>query len=151
MPRPRVFENLGFSEMVDDMRWYVESHDWATYVELVRRYGEMAKGNLSHGMPSRNIVFWVDMSEMFSEALESLFAGSQRTIHPHPSSYLVYFIDGGSLKMPLAKRPPKNGYREPHWAPVSFRPGARCERDKDCPWFDLEFVNGAKGSTVTST
>jgi len=128
-----VGSNLTLDEMADDILWYVETRDWVTYAELTRRYGEQAKGDYQHHMPSMNIIFWPGMSEKFVEALEALSQSKPKRIHPHPSSLLVYLIDGGMLELPLARRPPKNGYKKPHWAPMSFRPGPRCDHS-DCPW-----------------
>jgi hypothetical protein len=35
-----------------------------------------------------------------------------------PTPVLTYLIDGVTLNMPLAARPPAGGYKKPHWAPA---------------------------------
>lgn len=135
-----VGSRLSLDEMVEDMLWYV-GRDWVTYKELMGRYGEQSKGDYDHGVPALNIIFWGGMSEVFVEAVEALSLmrpheeGLVRRIHPHPSSSLVYFMDGGVLDLPLVNRPPKGGYKELHWAPLSFRPGPSCT-NPDCPWVE---------------
>jgi hypothetical protein len=42
-----------------------------------------------------------------------------------PCSYLAYWIDGGMLNIPVAKEPPKGGYKSPRWLPVVLRPRER--------------------------
>ena len=34
-----------------------------------------------------------------------------------PLDRSCYFIDGGGLKLPIAKQPPRKGYKKPHWVP----------------------------------
>jgi hypothetical protein len=61
---------------------------------------------------------WAGISDEFYTITGALYT------HPHirlePASLLTYLCDGSMLQLPIAKRPPKNGYKEPHWAPVTF-------------------------------
>ena len=41
-------------------------------------------------------------------------------IQLRPTSLLTYLADGGRLRLPVAQRPPKRGYKAPNWAPVVF-------------------------------
>jgi hypothetical protein len=49
-----------------------------------------------------------------SEASELI---EERRIAAKIASPLIYFMDGGALKLPIAKRANKS-YKTPHWAPV---------------------------------
>jgi hypothetical protein len=88
----------------------------ATMVELQSAVGDESKGEYSFEF-APNVVMWAGMSEMFLAALQSL----RPVIEPHPSSVLCYLYDGGTLRLPLAKRPTRKGYKTPHWTPVTFR------------------------------
>lgn len=68
-----------------------------------------------------NVCLWAGMSPEFVAVVREL--QTAKAIHPEPSSVLTYLIDGGALDMPLANRPPPSGYKQPHWAPITFRPG----------------------------
>lgn len=71
-----------------------------------------------------NLILWADMSQEFVDLVHAIQA--TRKVDLNPTSLLVYAVDGGFLNLPLAKRPPKNGYKTPHWAPVvmHMKPGA---------------------------
>ena len=60
------------------------------------------------------------------EVLRPRLPGGELTeadlIWRQPCTVLSYLVDGAMLQMPLAKRPPKQGYATPHWAPACFRP-----------------------------
>jgi hypothetical protein len=71
------------------------------------------------GMEIRpNIFVWVGMSPEFFAAIKQLV--EERLVKFGPTQPLVYMIDGQTLNMPLAKRPPARGYAKPHWLPVTF-------------------------------
>lgn len=63
-----------------------------------------------------NLFMWGGVSEPFLTALNELLRA--RLVHYRPTELLVYLADGKLLQMPQAVRPPKNGYREPHWVPT---------------------------------
>lgn len=69
-----------------------------------------------------NVVIWVGMAPEATKAIRDLIEA--KLVHMHPSQFMVYLLDGGTLKMPLAT--PKGvarGYKKPHWLPVTLRPG----------------------------
>lgn len=118
-------------QLMEDILWYVQHYDWVSLVELAHRYGDLGKGDHSLTIePSLNIILWTGMSEKLVTAIIQLV--HNREIHIHPGSFLAYMIDGGGLRLPLAKRAPKGGYKEPHWLPVSIRNGPFCGL-KHCP------------------
>jgi hypothetical protein len=98
---------------------YVRRFDYVSFVELqnaLSSYFE-TRGDVRILLGDTNIVLWDGVTEEFAEALETLRATKKLGITP--ASWLTYMMDGGCLKLPFAKRPPKNGYKDPHWAPVS--------------------------------
>jgi hypothetical protein len=109
---------------------YVTRYDWATFAELTG-LGDDCTGNMEISFSTRkNVVLWGGVSQPFADALTDLLDAG--TIHMHGSHVMVYLVDGAVPVMPIAKRPPKAGYKEPHWLPVSLRPGAQCA-NRDCP------------------
>jgi hypothetical protein len=68
-----------------------------------------------------NLFVWAGVNAMFTAALNELLGA--KLVHYRPTSVLVYLADGKLLQMPQAVRPPKNGYREPHWVPAVINLG----------------------------
>lgn len=128
---PKILE-LTAQQMKEDILWYVQNYDWVSLVELTNRYGDHGKGDHSLTIePKLNIVLWVNMSEKLVASIIELIHNKE--IHVHPASFLAYMIDGGSLRLPLAKKPPSSsGYKKPHWLPVTLRSGPFCGL-KNCP------------------
>lgn len=110
------------TKVADAVVAYVESHDWVSFVEAERVAAEHGvSGESGHGLESstvNNVVFWVG-GEAFIELMRHVL--SEKRVHLHPSTMLVYLVDGKVLTLPLAKRPPTNGYSKPHWAPMTLR------------------------------
>jgi hypothetical protein len=134
-PRPlkwgRPEPCLTLEEMKEDILRYIEHYDWVTIAEMIRRYEDQAEGeNQWEAESDKNIVFYTGLSEKLINALRELLR--EKKAHLHPASWLAYMLDGGALTLPLAQKPPRGGYRKPHWMPVCFRPGPNCML-KDCP------------------
>lgn len=68
-----------------------------------------------------NLLIWAGMSEELVGLLQKM--GRAKLFHYEPTVLLVYLVDGKHLDLPIAKRPPKKGYKEPHWVPVVLKPG----------------------------
>ncbi len=68
-----------------------------------------------------NLFIWAGVNAMFTAALNELLGA--HLVHYRPTTPLVYIADGKLLTMPIAARPPKNGYREPHWVPAVINLG----------------------------
>jgi hypothetical protein len=64
-----------------------------------------------------NTILWADMSEQFLDVMTA----ARPRLDIAPAAWLVYAIDGGLLRLPIAKRVPKAGYKTEHWLPVCFR------------------------------
>lgn len=112
----------------DQIEQYVRDSPTMTFVELQNRVGARSRGEHTllasvrgGGAPDPNLVLWCDTSLEFNAAIISLMAA--RRIHLTPTSWLVYAYDGEFAPLPIATRPPRKGYRTPHWAPVVLNPG----------------------------
>ena len=126
-PKP----DLTLEEMKEDLLWYIEHYDWVSIAELTHRYDDQAKGDYQWVTESDdNIIFYAGLSEKLVSALRELLR--EKKAHLHPASVLAYMMDGGILKLPLARKPPRGGYKKLHWLPVCFRAGPKCML-KDCP------------------
>ena len=121
--------SLTSQEMAEDILMYITSHDWVTYAELQRRYGDQAQGALAHTLENENLILWTGMSSLFADAMNLL--QKNKAIHPHISGYLTYLVDGIIPNLPIAKR--NISYKRPHWVPVVFRLGSSCTHE-DCPF-----------------
>ncbi len=100
---------------------FIAAYDYVTIVELrdfLRPFMEV-EGNASLKL-DRNVVVWANMSPRFANFVGSLL--NDPAISVRPASWLSYVMDGGALRLPIAKRPPKQGYKEPRWLPVCLRP-----------------------------
>lgn len=98
----------------------VRARDWVTFIEV----NQLLEGHMEvRGRfclePQLNLVVWGGMSEEYCDLISDILRTKRLALAP--TSWLCYLIDGGGLKYPLAKRPPKNGYKNPHWAPVCLR------------------------------
>ena len=109
---------------------YVKKYDSVSYAELQRDIGATSEGDHAHLFEDMNVILWTGMSKSFAEAIKAL--ENEGVIHSHPSVYFVYLVDGRIPRLDIAIRPPKDGYKKPHWLPVVFRPGACCSHE-ECP------------------
>ncbi len=98
--------------------------DYVSFAELPRRLAEAGfaesrlKGDSTLELPG-NIILWCGLSAELVDAIRALL--DSKRLHLHPASTLVYIIDGVALRLPVAKRLPKEGYRKSHWLPVCLR------------------------------
>lgn len=94
-------------------------------------YGEI-------GISSLNLVFWEGLTVECADAIAKLL--SDKRILLTDVSSIIYIVDGIIPNMPLAKSPPKGGYKKPHWVPTILwttdQVRARLARGK----FDEEYV-----------
>jgi len=103
-------------QIEDEVVKYVTGREYVTFVELERLLKEHIDTTGEFCMElAENVILWVNMSEAWVELMQRLL--KEHRLFLHPSEPLVYFMDGGSLSMPLWKgRKTKN----PRWAPVCF-------------------------------
>ncbi len=102
---------------------YIAGRDLVSFAELqehVESAGFDASGDVSLVLPGDpNLVVWVGLSEGVFTAVESLLKA--KTVFLYPCSWLTYLTDGKLLTLPTAKRPPRGGYKNPHWVPAVLR------------------------------
>jgi hypothetical protein len=94
----------------------------ATFAELTQGLGQDVSGELTMEITTEDrgaLVVWAGVSEPFARAVGQLTdPGGPLKYEPVP--LLVYAYDGAVLRMPVAKRVPLGGYKEPHWLPVAL-------------------------------
>ena len=113
-PRPISNDPEVLAEEIED---YVRRMRNVTLVELERWLGSQYSGT-SRLVDSRdpNLVYWEDLTKPVLDALNLLIR--ERRIEVKSTDPLIYLFDGGALRLPIAKRPPRAGYKNPHWLPV---------------------------------
>ena len=99
---------------------YVKKYDGISFAELERYIGTPMDGELAIDI-GKNIFIWSGVSRCFFDSINELRL--EEKIQFEPVAPLAYMIDGGYLDLPIVKKIPKNGYKEPHWAAVCIRPG----------------------------
>lgn len=106
-------------EMVDVVRSLGGS---VTHGILINRLGKDRMCGDSCIEVGRNVVVFVNTSDEFYEAVKELREERPPRIALRPIEYICLFLDGCPvpIDMPEARRPPKEGYREPHFAAVCF-------------------------------
>ena len=99
---------------------FVQRRDWTTMVELQQHMSDYmeARGDMVWEI-APGVVLWAGMSEEFANLVMGLI--EKKRIFLHPTIPLTYFVDGCTLRLPVAKRPPKDGYKKDHWLPVCLR------------------------------
>lgn len=102
---------------------YVRAFDYVTFAELKSHLGthfELAGDVAMVNTTDPNIVIWGGMSVGFYDAVTGLLREGRMRMES--ASVLTYLIDGAASRLPVVKRPPKRGYKDPHWLPVCLRP-----------------------------
>jgi hypothetical protein len=73
--------------------------------------------------PDPNIILWPSVSEEALQAISELL--EEGRIKASSTNVMVYMCDGLMPSLPIAKRVPKDGYKDPHWWPVVFNPAKK--------------------------
>lgn len=109
-------------QLTDDCLTYIRTGSHITFTEIenwLRQQGINPDGDQEIYF-DLNVILWCGMSEDFVDLIRSI----QPHTVPTPTNILTYVADGGKIPgYPLAKRPPRDGYREPHWLPVTLNAG----------------------------
>ena len=101
---------------------YIEDRDYVSFPQLERhgaQAGYAMEGTAALELGGKNVVVWMGMSQAFCDAIRELL--DEKTIFLCPTTSLTYLADGKILILPIAKRPPANGYTKPHWCPAVMR------------------------------
>jgi hypothetical protein len=76
------------------------------------------KGTTSiQGAP--NVILWMGVSEDLADLILELV--NEGVLFLWPAHPVTYLIDGKGLTLPIAQRPPKEGYKKPRWLPTCLR------------------------------
>lgn len=106
--------------LIKDCLFYIRTTDYVSFAELERWLtdrGVDVAGDYAIE-PLHNVIIWGGVSKQFCD----IFFRLRPHLHLEPcSSLLVYMIDGKLMRFPVARRPPRNGYKDPHWLPVTLR------------------------------
>jgi hypothetical protein len=95
----------------------VTERQHVSFVEIKRLLGEDSRGEIWLSLPKHpNIILWPNISQAMADTIISLINAGR--LYVHPASVLVYFVDGESLNLPLARQ--ARQYKKPHWLPVVF-------------------------------
>jgi hypothetical protein len=105
--------------MADQILALVKNRETVSFMELEREIDGFKGGDYEWILDPWNIVLWAGMTKEAIDAM--LLLREKHLIHPTATTLLVYMIDGGMPRLPLAKR--KVVYKKPHWIPVVFNPG----------------------------
>ena len=90
--------------------------DGVSFVEIERLFSPTEiKGELAMEF-KHNLIMWAGMNEKFCDAMRLL--QKEKKVAVTPTTVFVYMVDGGMLKLPIAKS--ARDYKEPHWVPVVF-------------------------------
>lgn len=101
---------------------YVRTLDNVSYQELMYLFEdsfEVPGDYVRVSEKDPNIIFWAGVSAQFLEVTSALCDAPG--LESHPTTTLVYMVDGGMLNFPIVQKPPAKGYKKPHWLPVVFR------------------------------
>jgi len=114
------FNQLSLEERI---YWFINSKEHISFAEFHRFFGEEMEGDIflelgGDNGKKMNCYAWMGMNKTFVDTIKAMI--DKEYIFLNPSVFLVYLFDGKLLPLPLAKRVPKNGYKEPHWVPVVF-------------------------------
>lgn len=108
------------------VRFITENGPGISLVEIeneLLRLGVDIEGEMAVGPDEcPNLFIWAGMSQDFADVLKAVM--QDRRVKATQTSPLVYLCDGKALTFPLARKPPRQGYREPHWVPVCFGPNS---------------------------
>ncbi len=103
-------------------------------VEIVRREGDLlvtawpgrmgllfpsleVNGNVTWGDEATNVVFLMGISERMAEAWRCVCRDER--LDRALASIMCFYVDGAPIYgLPIGKRLPKGGYKEPHWVPT---------------------------------
>lgn len=97
---------------------FVRERDWVTFPELQSYFEGFLATTGEHSWElDNNLVVWSGMSLELCSLLVAL--RDAKRLFVWPCNTFCYFVDGGSLRLPIAKSTRK--YKNPHWLVCCFR------------------------------
>lgn len=97
---------------------YVGQHPHSTLVELEDNIQGFKGNDASWCSSDPNIILWHALSNVGVQAISGLFRDRQIVSEPCP--LFIYIVDGRWPSLPIAKRRPKKGFKNPHWLPLAL-------------------------------
>lgn len=126
--------------MADRIAQRVQSGGGVSFVELEQLFNkDEVQGDYFLQSPP-NCIWWTGVSREFAESVWLCI--DRGDIVPTPTSPIVYFVDGKAPNLPVAKRPPKRGYKDPRWLPVVFNPGPGAAKQGDVRYAQVRALAG---------
>jgi hypothetical protein len=116
--------------IADEIAAYVARTDWVTCGEVLNRFGDGMRGNLAlEVLP--HVLAWAGISPVLVEAMKILRAERPRRVVLWPIHPLADLCDASPLlRLPTARRLPKNGYKTDRYTHLGLRPIARLRPDE---------------------
>ena len=110
-------------ELKDTILKVVLTEGDATFTRLEQLDG-FTGGERTLGDNDKNIVVWDRMTDDAVTAVLEL--QEEGRIQSRTTTLFIYTFDGGGIvNLPIAKKPPANGYKELHWLPILLVPGGK--------------------------
>ncbi len=94
---------------------YVTANPHSSFFQLVEHLGEPAKGDRVIEIRP-NLCLWIDVSNLFIDALNSVL---NKEVKLEPANRLTYLVDGCLLPLPIPRRA-QSSYAKPYWAPATL-------------------------------
>lgn len=114
-----TYSDAAVKEIEQQIVGYVTQRGDATIAEITRQLLPEERGEWQLELVP-NVVIWLGLSRPLCLALQNLVKSGRLSLVP--ASRLGYMADGEVLTLPTVRRPPKDGYRHPHWLPVYLMP-----------------------------
>lgn len=98
---------------------YIFEYKHVSFAELDNKFDISGDGCIIN---DKNVILWAGLSQEFIAFF--IQAKKDSVIKLDPCGLLVYICDGRVPQTQMiGKRPPKNGYKKPRWAPCVINPG----------------------------
>lgn len=98
----------------------VNTKNNVSYVEIERLFDELGFDWRGEGdivaSKCENIIFWSGWNKEALRVMNELL--TEKLIDWEPCEWLIYFIDGKTLELPIVKKP--RMYKTTHWLPRVF-------------------------------
>lgn len=118
--------------LADQIAVYTAEVDWVTCGEILHRFGDGMRGKLAIEVVP-HILTWAGISPLLIEAMKLLRTERPMRVVLWPISPLADLCDGSPLlRLPRARRVPKDGYKTDRWAHLGLRPVARLTPRQRC-------------------
>jgi len=92
---------------------FIKENRGVSFAEIEGKFGS---GNATIELKDKNIIIWSGLKDDVADDIIELI--NEEKIYAHPTSSVIYILDGKALRLPIAKDPPKEGYKELHRLPV---------------------------------